>query len=109
MGARNAKAVGLAWPGLPDRPWRVLLWMALTSLDEDKGERAARTYYAGHAAIAEMLGLDPKSTSDLRVVRRAVAHLVRAGALVPLHAAGNGRTAVYVVCTASLRAVDNGP
>ena len=57
MGAQNVGLVYLYWSHLADRPFRVLAYMALVSMDTDCPPR----YWGGYPALARAIG---RSTSD---------------------------------------------
>src|SRR5665647_592863 len=104
----------MAWPGLDDRPMRVLLYMA--NLTHDPGSLTAdpKLYYGGWEALAEVaLGrrLPPapaktdatsgaatarraRNAADV-AVRAAIAALVQAGALTNERRGGRGQRAEY--------------
>ena len=114
MGSRNVAAAFMAWPGLDDRPMRVLLYMA--NLTHDPGSLTAdpKLYYGGWEALAEVaLGrrLPPapaktdatsgaatarraRNAADV-AVRAAIAALVQAGALTNERRGGRGQRAEY--------------
>lgn len=90
MGAKNALRVYEGWGALPDRPLRLLVYMALVARDDD-----AEPWFAlGHEALArfalamdlpELDDDDPRSRAArdavLRKVRRAVTTLHRRRAI----------------------------
>lgn len=87
MGAQNIGRVFVGWGGqLTDRPFRLLVYMALRSLDRD----ADPWFGEGHAVLAEVaLGLKlPEDPDDwkgrdavLRKVRRHITPLLTRGAI----------------------------
>ena len=77
MGSQNARAVYARWGDLPDRPFRVLLFMALAAHDDDDPP----TCWLGWQALAVGLGRLDESEATAHAVRRAVGVLVSAGAL----------------------------
>ena len=90
MGYQLVARCYTSWTGLPDRPFRLLCYMALLCRDDDP----IPTFWAGREALADALGLD-SSESAHRVTRRAIASLVSAGALERLRSGGRGRRAEY--------------
>lgn len=100
MGYRNVRAAISGWSHLEHRAARCLLIMASVARDAPgpRGE-AARVYYGGHEFLAWALGLtdwdQEPSQSDLRMVRKAVADLVAAGAVKPVNRPQPGVVAAY--------------
>lgn len=64
MGATNVKAVYVLWGHLPDRPFRLLAYMAVVALDEPTDHTPARTYWQGRDSLA--VGLGRKVPSEPR-------------------------------------------
>jgi hypothetical protein len=122
MGAANAKAAFANWAhiaadpstdrnpaGKPARPLsdpavRILVFMALVSLDDDRPPR----YFGGVAALAFAIGRNPTersqgevvfSDADLRAVRRAITELRDWGAIDDASSIGRapGRPANYAL------------
>ncbi|MGW7301394.1 hypothetical protein [Streptomyces sp. NPDC054829] len=109
MGAANVKAVFARWGGLPHAPFRVLVYMALVSLDADDKDRGmkARQFYGGREALALAMGrMVPEEDRDnadvtrerhaaFAAVDRAVKVLTKEKAIKVLEAAGHYRPAKY--------------
>lgn len=77
MGAALAVRVYVQWKHLPDRPFRVLVRMALMALDDDPDPK----YFGGRELLIDALGLDPAKGTSGRMATRAVSDLVKAGAI----------------------------
>lgn len=107
MGAGNVKAVYHHWGKLPHAPFRMLAFMALTSLDESKDGRPGRQFYGGREMLAVAMGrvVPPENPEDPGVTRerhaafaavdRALKVLSTEGAIRLLEAAGHYRPAKY--------------
>lgn len=99
MGARNVAAAYAMYPRLPHRAMRLLAYMALRSLDDDRPDAPARRYFGGRDDMAEALGYDlgtsARREAAHREVRRAVAQLRAAGALGRLASGRAGNRSVY--------------
>jgi hypothetical protein len=105
MGATNVTLVYAHWTRLDGAPFRVLIYMALVSLDADDPPR----YFGGWEALANALGrqLPPKDdpgqkaqrerAAAAEAVRVAVRQLTRAGAVSTLRPAGAGHRAEYAL------------
>jgi hypothetical protein len=103
MGAGNVKAVYGLWGHLPDNPFRLLAFMALTSRDEDRPPR----FWGGRETLAVGLGRDVPSGDDqaarrarratFEAVRWTVQQLIEAGAIQRTRNASPGRTAEYAL------------
>ena len=96
MGAANVRLVYERWGHLPDRAFRVLAFMALTSLDNDAMPR----YWGGSKALAGALGRhneddEPLSAKDQAAVKGALGDLRRAGAIVQITNGRVGQTSIY--------------
>ena len=76
MGARLVAQVFTHWTHLPDRPFRILVRMAHVAKDTNP----TPTYWGGRNDLAEALGLPPGEAA-YQSVKRAVRHIVRAGAV----------------------------
>jgi hypothetical protein len=77
MGAGNVKAVYALWADLPDRPLRVLAYMALTAKDADDPPM----FWGGRESLAVAIGrkVSPNDSeasvrTTFRAVRSAVKH-----------------------------------
>jgi hypothetical protein len=77
MGAQLVARVYRAWGHLPNRPFRLLLHIALTIKDHTPEP----TYWGGREAMADALGLPPEEPLSHQSVKRTVRVLVEAGAL----------------------------
>ena len=93
MGASHVSACYAQWSHLPDRPFRLLTYMALIAKDATPEP----TFWGGRDAMCLALGLDPDPIS-YRVARRAVAELVEAGALERKYIGHAGKRSEYRVC-----------
>jgi hypothetical protein len=103
MGAGNVSLVLTRWSRhLGDRPFRVLVQMALTGMDGADPP----LYWGGWALLATAAGVSvppgcdrcsgcPKCASAQRVTRRAIAGLVSAGAIRPVVRPRKGHNAEY--------------
>lgn len=90
MGARNVSACFTLWAHLDHAPFRVLVGMALQSLDQPSAEgRPARVYFGGEDALVELLG---RSRS---AAYRALGALRKAGAVDLMDAGRSKHRAVY--------------
>lgn len=76
MGARHVSAAFAQWGSLPDRPFRLLTYMALVAKDST----AQPTYWGGRDGLCIGLGVEA-TPSGHRVARRAIADLEAAGAI----------------------------
>jgi hypothetical protein len=105
MGAGNVKAVYALWADLPDRPFRVLAYMALTAKDADDPPM----FWGGRESLAVAIGrkVSPNDSeasvrTTFRAVRSAVKHrrgrrhqarpASRAGVSQPAMPCSSGRT-----------------
>ena len=77
MGAQLVARVYTYWADLPDRPFRLLVHMALTVKDATKEP----TYWGGREAMAQALGLPPHTLATHQTVKMAVRRLVDEGAI----------------------------
>lgn len=90
MGARNVSAAFLLWPHLPHGAFRLLVGMALQSLDQPSKEgRPARVYYGGEVAMVEAFGRSRRS------MYQALETLRKEGAVEVLDSGRHGHRAVY--------------
>ena len=100
MGARNVSAAFAMWARLPHGAFRLLVGMALQSLDQPSKEgRPARVYYGGEAAMVESFGRSKRSMYD------ALATLKKEGAVEVLDTGRHGHRAVYKLALDPLAAV----
>jgi hypothetical protein len=113
MGATNVRLAFALWGELPATPFRALVFMALTSLDEDSERTKARRYFAGREALAVALGRNipdapqdddesPAAISARRVrhtafvtVQANLSTLTTARAITPIRKGRPGRQAEY--------------
>lgn len=102
MGAGNVKLAYAHWADLPDKAFRVLVYMALVSRDQDDPP----TFYAGREALALALGRIVREASDetaaernaaFKAVREVTRVLVRRGTVRVLKPAAPGRNTVYAL------------
>lgn len=90
MGARNVSAAFAMWARLDHAPFRLLVGMALQSLDQASPEgRPARVYFGGEDALVELLG------RSRAAAYRALATLKKEGAVEVMDAGRSGHRAVY--------------
>jgi hypothetical protein len=90
MGARNVSAAFTLWAHLDHAPFRLLVGMALQSLDQPSAEgRPARVYFGGEDALVELLG---RSRSP---VYKALRALKKEGAVDVIDVGRKGHRAVY--------------
>jgi hypothetical protein len=90
MGARNVSAAFTLWAHLDHAPFRLLVGMALQSLDQPSAEgRPARVYFGGEDALVELLG---RSRAP---AYKALGALRKAGAVEVLDVGRRGHRAVY--------------
>lgn len=90
MGARNIAAAYAMWGHLEHGPFRLLVGMALISLDNPTKEgRPARVYFGGEQGMVDLYGRDG------RAVYNALAALRNAGAIEVIEKGRNGHRAVY--------------
>jgi len=90
MGARNVSACYAMWQELPHPAFRLLVGMALQSLDQTSAEgRPARVWFGGQEALVEMVG------RTRRPAYAALAVLREAGAIEPVDNGRLGHRAVY--------------
>lgn len=105
MGAQLVAAVLANWTHVSDIEFRILVRMALTALDHPKGDKPASLYFGGHEALALALrrpfptGDDEASekarSNILRDVRRAIASLIKQGAIESIGGGRAGRRSEY--------------
>ena len=88
MGAQLVSRVFVYWSDLPDRPFRLLVHMALTVKDATKEP----TYWGGRDALAQALGLEPGEAA-YQSVKRALRQITEAGAArIGVHGHAGRRT-----------------
>ena len=103
--AKNAVLVA-ARLELGNAATRLLLHMALECWDEERGEQAARRYFAGRESSAIALGfLAPDNGGEAahHAVRRAVKELIERGAIRRVRLGGRGETSEYELLVDSVR------
>lgn len=109
----GATLVGLAlahWTHVSDRAFRVLIRMALTALDEPKGDRPAATYFAGRELLATALRSEKASErSRNRTVALVVAELLEVGAIERADSGRTGHNAVYRLTLDTVKAARKDP
>ena len=93
MGAQLVARVFAYWKHLPDRPFRLLTYMAHTTKDTHK----APTFYGGRESMAGALGLPERGTSSERMVSRAIALLVAEGAIERAYFGHYGKRSEYLL------------
>lgn len=105
MGAGNVKLVFARWGDLPGNAFRALIFMAVTSMDEDDPP----LFWGGRESLAVALGRTvPDSDLDddesrlereatFKAVKRTVQDLAKAGAITTVNVARPGRNAVYAL------------
>ncbi len=91
MGASNAMLAYANWADLPNVPFRVLCFMALVSMDDDKQPR----YWGGVEAISHALGRPDVTHADRKAVSDALTILRREGAVESLVKGSRGHRAEY--------------
>lgn len=90
MGAKNVSACFVLWSHLDHAPFRLLLGMALQSLDQASAEgRPARTWFGGEEALTELLG------RSRRMTYKALAALRASGAIEVVEVGRARHRAVY--------------
>lgn len=90
MGAKNVSAAYVLWAHLDHAPFRLLVGMALQSLDQASPEgRPARTWFGGEEALTELLG------RSRRMTYKALAALRASGAIEVVEVGRNRHRAVY--------------
>lgn len=96
MGARLVRAA-IKVPDLRPRAHLTLITMAVLTLDSDRGNKVAGTYYGGRILLLAEMGIWPTDTS-LHELKRDIRDLVNAGHLKRVGHPSPGQTAVYVLC-----------
>jgi hypothetical protein len=94
MGASNVAAVFIYWRRLPHAPFRLLVYMALVSMDADDPPK----YWGGWQALAEALGRKmPATHADRVAVTTALTTLRQEGAISRAVNPARGRRAEYLL------------
>lgn len=94
MGASHIAAIYANWCHLPDRPFRLLCYMALVVPDKHKHPK----FFGGREAMCEALGMEADDRNANRMVSRAAAELEKAGAIRRLPNTGfRGRRQEYEI------------
>lgn len=92
MGANLVKAVFVNWRHLPDQPFRLLTFMALTCPDA----RKQPTYYGGRESLALNIGMEDDE-AGFRAVKRCVAILIARGAIERAYQGHGGKRSEYTL------------
>lgn len=103
--AKNAVLVAMRLE-LGNTAARLLNHMALECWDEQRGEQAARRYFAGRESSAIALGFGaPHNSSEAahRAVKRAIRELIERGAIRRIRLGGRGETSEYELMLDSSR------
>ncbi|MBB5868561.1 hypothetical protein F4553_001940 [Allocatelliglobosispora scoriae] len=95
MGARLVTEALMSWTHLTDRAFRVLIRMAHTALDNNAPTTPAGRYFGGHDLLATVIAPGGTPQSRLKTVQRAVAELIRQGAVHRVNTARAGSNQVY--------------
>ncbi|MFC5182831.1 hypothetical protein [Actinomadura harenae] len=105
MGIRNVKAVFDNWRQLPDGPFRLLVYMAIRSMDDDDPP----VYFAGRDELVMAIGRELPDMSETdaasdraraasyEAVKRAVRTLKADAAITVIRRGGAGRNATYAL------------
>lgn len=121
MGARNVAGALAMYPDLGHRAMRLLVGMSLRSLDQPNELYPARRYFAGRDDLAEILGYRlpaAPDTSDAAArrrtsayvqVRKALAELIAANAIVRCVDGHGGRRSEYHLNVSAVPVDDPGP
>ena len=91
MGAQLVSRVYTSWTHLPDRPFRLLAYMALIAHDSHKQP----TFWGGRDDMCDALGMAEYTPSQYAMVKRAVRHLVTAGAIERAYIGHHGKRTEY--------------
>jgi hypothetical protein len=98
MGYHNVAAVMTYWPQLGHAPGRLLVHMALMSLDPPGRNGTPACHYWGPVQMqAQAMGISNKASA--RQLRKLRATLVEAGALELVRPGHKGRPPVWLVIT----------
>lgn len=100
MGASNVMAVFARFRHLPHRPFRMLVFMAVVSLDNEAGGVPAATFFGGSESLAESIGYSREDFRERRrtilpAISKTIHELIQAGAVERVADAAPGRAAVY--------------
>lgn len=106
MGAEVAKAAVVYARHLSGAPFRVLVAMALSTLDKPKDGKPASLYFAGWEPLALVLGYDDcdRHSPGEQAVKRAISTLRKEGHITPLGTARIGTRQTYLIHPGGLRA-----
>lgn len=101
MGIQLAMAAFENWADVtPHGPFRALIYMSCRALDFASATIPRALYFGGHPLIAQALGLkDSTGNPAKQVVERAIAALIRLGAIERVKAGFPGSNAVYRIWT----------
>jgi hypothetical protein len=115
MGIGNVKRVYAQWGTLPEKPFRVLVWMAAVSLDHDDPP----LYFAGRDTLVFAMGRTLPDADDeasglqreaaYRALKRVMRTLKSHGAVSVVRRGGSGRYATYALCLAAQQGVGHRP
>lgn len=109
MGSQNVRTVYARWAHLPDRSFRLLIFMALVTMDDDTemlfwGGRETMALSLGRI-VAEKPARDDLSAradadrrtraADFQAVKESLSRLIKAGVVAVQKAESPGRPAVY--------------
>jgi len=109
MGSGNVGMVYARWGHLPDRPFRLLVFMALVSMDEDEPPMFYKGREAMGVALGRLIPPAPAPTdlseraeqfrkerrADFEAVKNALRQLTKVGVVVCERESGPGQVAVY--------------
>jgi hypothetical protein len=107
MGAQLVARVYVHWAALPDRPFRLLVHMALVVKDAS----TVPTYWGGRDAMAQALGLAPSPAAH-QSVKRAMRAIIASGAAEIGYHGHAGKRTEYVLTldpTATKKGVTHRP
>ena len=91
MGAQLVSRVYTSWTHLPDRPFRLLAYMALIAKDTN----ADPTFWGGRDSLAEAMGMPPGTESTRQMIKRAVRVLITSGAIERAYVGHAGKRTEY--------------
>jgi hypothetical protein len=103
MGHNTMKlANGPLYRNVQGLDFRVLMYLAQTVLDDDRGETPGRTYFGGIEAIVEhVYGLIPGDEgyrSKFNTIQKSIRHLIDLGALRRTKSGTGGNRGWYEIC-----------